>query len=382
MRKQLRTAPHSLRRHDCRVVSSAGSLPHMSMGVCSDSTVVESAEGSFPFKNSRVANISSLQPRCSEKFPSSCSDAGFPPADPLPDFSIPDQVQKSNTLINTICDSFLGCRTGLSHFVRQSLEPITCTVERKCASSLWPVPPPRWRWSGSLHLGPRRRRRRKRLEMQCRLLQLVVSSLNWETLGHPLQPPNHARAGFPCSEAQDKVLARLASLIGHYTRMDDFCSGDLGRSAEKFKDVIASLKELPHCTVGFEDLSKLALQVLSDLDPYNTHFARREEHPKFDDVDLHHHCGAETGETVKQPLNSSRPVVSERVKWNYGPSFEASEFLSNELIRAAFLDPEVLRKPAQEWGVEAPAKLHCDRTELLKLAQRWDDLGSCCLVPA
>ena len=146
---------------DCRVVSSAGSLPPISMGVCSDSTIVESAEGSFPVNNSRVVNINSLHPFCSEKLPSSCSDARFPPADPLPDFSIPDQVFKSETLINTICDSFLRCRTGLSHFVRQSLEPITCTVERKCASSLWPVPPPRWRWSGSLHLGPRRRRRRK-----------------------------------------------------------------------------------------------------------------------------------------------------------------------------------------------------------------------------
>ena len=78
---------------------------------------------------------------------------------------------------------------------------------------------------------------------------------------------------------------------------------------------------------------------------------------------------------------ASRPVIASRVKWEYPPSFDATPFLSNGVVRAAFEDPEVLRKPADEWPKSRPAKVHCSREELLSLADRWDSLGACSLVP-
>ena len=66
------------------------------------------------------------------------------------------------------------------------------------------------------------------------------------------------------------------------------------------------------------------------------------------------------------------------LKWEYPPSFKAEEFLDNELVRAAFLDPEVLPL----WPKKTPARVQCTREELLALASRWDALGACTLIRA
>lgn len=59
------------------------------------------------------------------------------------------------------------------------------------------------------------------------------------------------------------------------------------------------------------------------------------------------------------------------MKWENPPSFRAEEFLDNELVRAAFIDPEL-----------PGARVQCSREELLTLARRWDSIGACELVPA
>ncbi len=295
----------------------------------------------------------------------------------------PDKPFSPANLIEAACDSFLSCNTGLSCFVKQSLQP-SRTVQEGESSSLWPVPPPRWRWSG-INLGTRRRKRRRLLSARHRLLQLTICALNWETLGHMREPPPEACLGSRISSKQHEIIERLEGLVSHFCQLGVFNGGDLGRSFEKFQDVLTCIQELPLCKLGVEDLHKLALHVQSGLNPYDSHFSRsgNVKGPKEQSEEIgHHHCGTETDVRVERLMHLSRPVESSRVKWENPPSFDASAFLSNSLVRAAFEDPEILRKPQHEWPPARPAKVHCDVVELLKLAKRWDDLGACTLVPA
>ena len=378
--------------------------PPISMGVCSPSDCDihrDAREGGSPTNmpdspkpaKSKVFNPR-LKSRAQEPDPAanragrSCEEPAFlhntPKDNSLPDLSNPDLVLDPVELINKLCGLFRSCHTGLSQFTKQSLRgSSTCHVHGNIRVPLWPVPPPRWRWSGSDHLGSRRRRRRKLLVAKHRLLQLMVCAMNWETLGHPVNAPERACLGSWISPAQHDIIERLERMINHFIHMGKFNSGELGRAAEKFRDLIACLEELPQSHEGFEDLEELTLQVLTDLDPYSSHFARKvNRDPKPFGTSSTYHCGAETDVRVELPLTGSRPVVAERVKWEHKPSFDAAPFLSNPLIRAAYLDPEVLRKPASEWDHFPPGKVFCSKEELLKLTERWDSLGACTLVPA
>ena len=50
-------------------------------------------------------------------------------------------------------------------------------------------------------------------------------------------------------------------------------------------------------------------------------------------------------------------------------------------MRAAFVDPEVLRKDPSEWPPKQTPKVNCSKSELLKFSSRWDELGACMLLP-
>ena len=303
-----------------------------------------------------------------------------PAADNLPDTS-PNKFFNPPELILQICNNLLKSHTGLSNFAISSFRPSpSCAVHGELpVSQLWPVPPPRWRWSGSPNLGSRRRLRRRWHMARHRLLQLVVVSLNWETLGHPLIAPVQARAGFPLSVQQHEILERLEDQLTHFLSVGEFASDDLGRAAVKFQDLIRLCKELPQCTFGGEDLELIVSALHVSFDPYSSNYVN---HHKPEQPIPERSC-LKPGVEVRPHLNvGSLPVVADRVKWDHPPSFKAEEFLDNELVRAAFLDPEVLRMPSHMWPKKTAARVQCSREELLALANRWDALGACSLIRA
>lgn len=284
--------------------------------------------------------------------------------------------------------SFLNSHSGLSHFAHVSLQGLdrpavgpTCNVQNDGNHSMWPVPPPRWRWSGSTHLGAKRRRRRRFHAAKHRLVQLCIIALNWECLGHPIWPVPHACLGSPISQAQFEIIERVDGMVSHYLHGSPFDFSELGRAGEKFHDVCCMIRELPHCTVRVEDLEFMIESIQTDFASYTRHFARgtsRQSHEE--EPDPTHTCT--DGAEVRTELCGSRPVQAERVKWNYPPSFDPSHFLSNPLVKAVFHDPEALRLPETRWENFRPAKVHCDKQELLRLAARWDNLGACTVLPA
>ena len=74
-------------------------------------------------------------------------------------------------------------------------------------------------------------------------------------------------------------------------------------------------------------------------------------------------------------------MLADRIKWKLGPSFDPSPYLSDPVVKKAFQDPNVLRRPAASWPLRRQATVHCSRQELVRLATKWDALGACRLIP-
>ena len=335
----------------------------------------------------------SVSKRHKPKCDSSCNDLGRsdkPSPDKPPEIANPCSVlpdpekflhEEFNPvdLMDKVCNLFFSSYTGLSCFVRASLCGTTRIVEGHSSSDLWPVPPPRWRWTANASPNPRRRRRRRYLEVRHRMLQIVIASLNWTVLGHVKSPPVCAQLGAPISQQQHLVIERFERMLDHFLHMSDFQGTDLGRVSGKFGNLISVSQELPFCNLGLQDLEELFCKVHADLDPYQAHFVSSSQRHHSD----RESCASVVGSRVSasESQTSAKPVHADRVKWENPPSFDARDFLE-PFTRAAFDDPGTLRKDPNEWPKAYPGKMHITREEMLKLINRWDDLGACCLIDA
>ncbi len=241
-----------------------------------------------------------------------------------------------------------------------------------------PVPPIRWRWTAASRLGPRRRRRRRYHRTRAALLNLMLISLNWETLGFPSEASPEASVGSFLTAQQHEAVERLEKMLDHFLHMAPFGSDELGRASDKFQSVIQTIKELPKCELESQDLYDCLVQVQQELDPYSSFSKTAKNDPGGFPTHL---CSAGSGTSPSTNLASAKPVVAARVKWESPPTFEASEFL-NSLTKAAYQDPEVLRRPVNQWPPAKPARMHCSKAEFLELVHRWDKLGACRLIRA
>lgn len=251
-------------------------------------------------------------------------------------------------------------------------------MERPRNGVLMPVPPVRWRWTAASRLGRRRRRRRRYLRVRAELLNLALITLNWETLGFPSVAPPGARAGEFLTTQQHSAVERFESMLDHFLHMAPFDCNELGRAGDKFKSIIECIEELPKCQLELQDLFDCLQHVHDGLDAYSKSYFTNQFVAK--DVPTHQ-CFAGSGTATSADLATARPVVADRVKWESPPSFVADDFL-NPLTKAAYRDPEVLRKPPDEWPPAKPARMHCTRSEFLALVERWDKLGACNLIKA
>ena len=295
----------------------------------------------------------------------------------LPDLSNPSRVFNPIQLVQGLVDQFWNCPSALTAFARSSLNSKPCTTYGKPSTSLWPVPPVRWRWTAASRLGPRRRRRRHFYRIRHELLQIALISLNWETLGFVPTPPKEAVLGAPISAQQHAIIERVEGMLDHFLHMSLFEADDLGRSSEKFQSVIKLIQSFPKCKLDVEVLEESFVHVQRYLDSYGHRPESGCSSTTVDDP-AHLRC-SDVGAVAKTSLASAKPVIADRVKWSYPPSFDAQEFL-NPVVKEAYNDPEVLRKPEQEWPPSHPARMHIERKEFLKLVSKWDSLGACMLV--
>lgn len=300
--------------------------------------------------------------------------------DSLPDLRPSDKVIDPIRLVMQFCKQFWSSHTALTAFAKASVaEPTSRDVQEGHRNSLWPVPIPRFRWTAYKRLGPRRRMRRRFLETRHQLLVVALCALNFQALGFCKRPPPQACLGAQISPSQHRILERLEDMISHFLRMSPFESGDLGRSREQFETLIGIVEKLPTCqSSDFDLLSEMLGFVHDSLDPYGSHFNREKMPPEA--AEKFHECQLNPSSIPSKGLAvGSKPVAADRVKWENPPSFDATPYLDG-LVRSAFEDPEVLRLPPHHWPSSKPARVHCSRQELLKLVERWDRLGACCVI--
>ena len=217
--------------------------------------------------------------------------------------------------------------------------------------------------------------------------------LNWLTLGHARTPPVYARLGAPISSAQHDMLERLEVMIDHFLDCPTTPFAELGRAAEKLAILCKLSFELKSFdAVSQQDIQSFLKVVSKDVDPYGSggkHFASPVKVPEKHETECK--GGADSSavtscaepEATRVPLATTitKPVVAHRIKWKLGPSFDPRPFLTDPVVQQAFQDPDVLRLPESDWPRKPRAQVHCQRSELLALAEKWDKLGACRLVP-
>ena len=77
---------------------------------------------------------------------------------------------------------------------------------------------------------------------------------------------------------------------------------------------------------------------------------------------------------------TAKPVVVSRIKWDYSPSFDPIPYLTDPVVKRAFISPDTLRLPEHLW-VKAPrGKVHCSKAEVLKLAEEVGLQRGLCIV--
>ncbi len=274
----------------------------------------------------------------------------------------------------------MRAHVGLRDFILLSLEFDPHTVHSgRPSGDLLPCPPPRWRWTGSSKPSPKRRRRIRFQVFKRKLIQQIVATLNWEALGHTKKPPPAARVGFPLSLEQVEMLDRLESLVDHFARAGNFTAASLGRSADKLDRLLQAAKELPDL-VEEVDLTAVVSHVKEVFDPYSgTHKTDSGFHSASEDNrDQHNEKGVDVfTEQISLDASTAKPVVADRIKWEHSPQFDPRPFLVDPIVRRAFEDPNFLRMSEDQWEHRPPGKIHCTRSEVLKLAQKWDAKGAC-----
>lgn len=299
------------------------------------------------------------------------------------DCPVSGRVFNPYNLMQTICRESLSARTALGQFCRESLLMQEAShVKPPPGRPLWPVPLPRWCWTPCKQLNPRRRRRNRQHRIRFEAVRLILACLNWEVLGHPVTAaPFESQLRCPISPAQHLIIEHLENLVNHHLCCGDFVGEDLGRFQEKYSSVIRLIQELPQCQAAGEDLESVLIELHRDMDPYHGHFGRGPpKHEQCHQPNADHECTFER--KAHLPSSGARDVKSSRIKWQFPPSFEAGQFLTHPVVKAAFDDPEVMRKPRELWPKGRPAKMSIAKDELLALAKRWDDLGAIRLLPA
>ena len=279
-------------------------------------------------------------------------------------------------LMHAVLQEQEAAHLGLSKFLQLSLQPFARAVHEAPSRShdLWPCPMPMWSWTGPTRLSPRRRKRRKFFEIRAQVMQRLVAVLNWETLGHPIRPPARACACQPFTDDQWAMICRLERLVDHFLRADDVSATSLGRCGEKFAH--RATKELPEYQEV--DLLELVHSISKDLDSYGHSFPTTSNDPTFNPKpDNPKHEVPKEKVQVPMPATPAKPVVASRIKWEHSPSFDPTPYLTDKIVRDAFVDPASVRLPSHLWVEKPKGRVHCSRSELLKLAEKWDSRGAC-----
>ena len=259
-------------------------------------------------------------------------------------------------------------RTPLGNFIQQSFVLHMMESSHCSSKDLWPCPVPERIASPEHSLSGRRRTRHKLRVIVREHLRVFVASANWLVLGRPKKATAETWTRQPLSTCQSCMLEHLEhSLRVWYRQSSGLCS-DLQRSEQKFTSLHEALAEL----------SSACRSLQTNFDPYSR--PRKCTEPPHEGGQ---HAHGDLKVTCKPPSSfSAVELEPSRLKFSHSPSFKASKFISDPLLKAGFLNPKHLRLPKETWPSVKPARVMCSREKLLQLFKRWDDVHSLQLLDA
>lgn len=189
------------------------------------------------------------------------------------------------------------------------------------------------------------------------------------------------------SQQQLDMLDYLETLVDYFLRAGGVTTERLGRAGEKFSKLTKCAFNLRHqdLPVEFEDVHSFLEVLQKSFDGYGNPKRKPKTSPDEMSPGLFEKDCAEVAlePLVRLPMQttSTLPVRSERIKWKLAPTFDPSPFLSDPVVRAAFKQPDVLRRPKLQWPSLPKAIVHAARSDILELAEKWDSLEACHVVP-
>ena len=294
-------------------------------------------------------------------------------------------------------------RTGFGSFLGSSLKPNTTTAQlsSSCSSDLMPCPIPELLTFESGRTGRLSNQRRRHLEKQRtidKVVQVIIAVLNWEAVGFPTWIPRECVLGRALSSAQRRMVSRIRDSVEDFVSIDEGTLKDLSRSADKFRSLLSfSTVQPTNIEAYVKDMTALLESPLLRFDSYgacrtSSFETRRSDSPlgrsrnaQFKPKDYKHadsnicNITEQQAAAYKSISGSSSvftPVKADRLKWKHSSTFDPLPYFEDKLLRSAFLDPDTLRKPQEEWPVRPKAKVRACKPELLKLGEKVDAKGA------
>ena len=223
------------------------------------------------------------------------------------------------------------------------------------------------------------------------MLRVAIGTLNWIALGSPKHCPAEARAGMPVSEDRLDMQCVLERHIKHFVRAPGFEASLLGRSEDRFAHLLSLAQELPKVSQPLSgvDLHELALDLHASWDGYGAGSASAPapaDDPPSDSCSTPGTCSTSGRPSslgqCKVPVGAQyKEVIASRIKWENPPSLNPIPYLPDPLVKAAFINPDTLRKPPESWPSLPAAQVRCSRSELIALASKWDSVGALKIIP-
>ena len=186
------------------------------------------------------------------------------------------------------------------------------------------------------------------------------------------------------SQRQLDMLDYLDSLVDHFLKAGEVSMESLGRAGEKLSKLAGHAENLQHpaLKIDFQDLQSFLSVLQRSFDSY-ANVGRQQKTSSEDFM-----SGLSEAEVVLEPqvrvpvqTTSTLQVRALRVKWKLAPTFDPSPFLCDPVVKETFRNPDLLRRPKHQWPSLPKAIVHASKTDVLELAEKWDKLNACRVVP-
>ena len=174
------------------------------------------------------------------------------------------------------------------------------------------------------------------------------------------------------------MLDRLRCVIRCWLRAASGSAVNLERSYLKYDSMQNSEDKL-------FALASLSSDLFRDFLPYRK--PRSETRPpqgsSIPPTPPFHQKGGDDPPRVPLASTIGLPIQADRLKFDGEPGFRAVKYLNDPMLRAGFLQPDLLRLPkSRQKKIRAPARVRCSRQELKKIFGIWDRVKSFLIMPA